>query len=476
MTNEEMAERFKAWYFSPRLFIKDVWGLETERDNKRFFLGKHVTWQQDDMLIGIEKAVAGEAPTRISARSGHGIGKTTMLAWLVIWFLITRPDAVVPCTAPTREQIHDILWKELNKWISKMPLALRCKLEWTATHIRVSEHPETWFASAKTAVKEKPEALAGVHAPFVLYIVDEASGVPDEIFKPVEGALTAKNSYMILISNPTRLMGYFYDSHHGDKEAWQCFHFSSEDSPIVDRSYVQRIIEKYGQDSDEYRVRVQGDFPKADAVDEKGYVPLLSQNDLRITNDATMRIPRRLGVDPAGKGTDKAAWVERDAFKLHVCGSEATSTGKSIAHKTVTLMTGGEILDENTIVDSFGVGTETVKELALARHDVRSINVGESASEDDRFINKRSEAYWALREWLRSGGEIVANEQLIKELLSIKFTANLKGKIKIMSKEDMRKIGIPSPNFADAAMLTFVDGTKIEDDIVQQDFAAESWL
>lgn len=481
-STDQAVEVFKAWVRSPRVFIRDAWGLTPQRDNAKFVKGKHFSWQQDDILIAVEEAIAQRKPNRISIAAGHGPGKTTTLSWLIIWFLICHPNSKVPCTAPTDEQMHDNLWAEIKVWLDKLPPSLRGKLEWTASHVRCVENPESWFARAKTAVKEKPEALAGIHAPFVFYVVDEASGVPDPIYKPIEGALTGTSDealpmvfLIILISNPTRTMGYFYDTHHSDKMAWQTFQFDAKDSPIVDEKYVNRIIEKYGEDSDEYRIRVSGQFPREEAMDDKGYVPLLLEEHIHTTSDATMGYPRRLGVDPAGEGSDKAAWIERDAFKARVCASEKKSNSKGIASKTYTLMTGDSITEENVIVDSFGIGSETVKELALMRQDVRSINVGEAASEDDRFVNRRSEAYWRLREWCIKGGEIVFHEDLKRELLSIKFMRTTQGKIQIMPKKEMRKQGIPSPNFADALMLTFVDGSDIEDDVPEQEFPTEQY-
>jgi hypothetical protein len=162
-----------------------------------------------------------------------------------------------------------------------MPKPVREKYEWTNGYIRITESPETWFARAKTARKENPEALAGVHGDFVMYIVDEASGVPEEIFNTAEGALTGDNVLVILISNPTRLIGYFYDSHHKDKESWQTLGFSSIDSPLVDKEYVSRIISKHGEDSDEYKIRVLGEFPREDTMDDKGYIAYFLKTTLR---------------------------------------------------------------------------------------------------------------------------------------------------------------------------------------------------
>ena len=162
----------------------------------------------------VERALRKESPNRISVASGHGVGKTAVLAWLIIWFLWCFKEAQAPCTAPTSEQMHDILWKELSVWIRKMPEDAQSKFEWTTGYLRIVEHPEAWFARARTARKENPEALAGVHADHVLMVADEASGVLEEIYKTAEGSMTGPNVLVILISNPTRTEGFFYETHN----------------------------------------------------------------------------------------------------------------------------------------------------------------------------------------------------------------------------------------------------------------------
>lgn len=191
------------------------------------------------------------------------------MARLVIRFLYCHKDAQIPATAPTSDQIYDVLRKELNKRLRKLPDSVQSKFERTTTYVRVTDSPATRFARAKTARKETPEALAGIHGDYVMMVVDEASGVPDEVYNVAEGALTDKNIFVILISNPTRLAGYFYNTHNKDKKNRQTFKFSSIDSPVVDNDYVNRIAELHGEDSDEYRIRVLGEFPREDIVDSQ---------------------------------------------------------------------------------------------------------------------------------------------------------------------------------------------------------------
>ena len=438
---------------SPLFFIKLIWKLEPQKKGEKFVKGKHITWQQVKLLKAVEDAINGKSKKRISVRSGHGTGKDCCLAWLILWYLFAFKDAQIPCTAPTSDQIYDVLWKEVSKWHKLMPEEIQNKYEITSDYIRVTESPETWFARARTGRKENPEALAGVHGDFVFIVADEASGIPDEIYNTMEGALTGEEVLIVLVSNPTRLIGYFYDTHHKDKDNWNTLHFNSEQSPIVDKTYVNRIIDKHGKDSDEYRIRVTGDFPREDSMDDKGYVPLFSENDFNIIEETDFIGEKRMGIDPAGDGDNKTVWIVRDEFKAEIVAKEATSTAKSIAQKTLTLMDFYKVKDTHVFVDNFGAGANVVQELGLSGKRVNGVNVGDQAFED-RFLNLRAEAYWKTKQWIRQGAELVDNKGW-DELLTIRYRRELNNKLKIMSKIDMKKEGYPSPDYADALMLTF---------------------
>jgi len=460
MPNPIDVEIYKKWQKSPRQFVCDMWGLKVERDNAKFVKGKHITWQQDDILEAVEKAINNKSFKRIAIKSGHGIGKSTCLAWLILWFLFCYLDAQIPCTAPTENQMYDVLWKELAKWLKLMPIQIQGLYEWSNTYIRIRERPETWFARAKTARKEAPEALAGVHGEYVMFVIDEASGVPEEIFNTAEGALTNKDILVVMISNPTRLIGYFYEAFHKDGKNWQQLSFNSKESPIVDEEFVGRILEKHGEASDEFKIRVLGEFPSEEGIDEKGFVNLFTNEEIKFTQERAY-VQTRMGIDPSGEGQDETAWAVRDEFKGGIVGTERTSNPKSIAEKTLTLMEKYATNPKHTTVDNFGVGANVAQEIALTpfHYSVNGLNVGEPATEAT-YLNIRAQAYYTIKTWFRKGGSLVdepINHKLKEELLTVKFKRNLQGKIQIMSKQEMQKQGIPSPNKADAFMLTFTD-------------------
>lgn len=190
-----------AWFHEPLRFVKEAIRVKP-------------TKQQEKALLQVEQG------SHISIRSGHGVGKTALLAWLILWFMCTRFDARIPCTASTHSQLRDILWPEVAKWLRKLPLQYQQSIEWQTERIIWKERKETWFAVSRTARKEAPEALQGFHGDNLMFIVDEAPGVPDEIFEVAESALTKENVFSVMTGNPTRLSGEFYRSHHQSRHLW----------------------------------------------------------------------------------------------------------------------------------------------------------------------------------------------------------------------------------------------------------------
>lgn len=445
--------------------------------------GKHISWQQVLALLGIEKALRGEVPMRISIVSGHGIGKTALLSWLILWFLFVHPECQIACTSPSKEQMYDVLWKELKKWIDRMPLMMAQFYQWETSHVRMKEAPNVWFARAKTSSKENTEALAGVHADWVFMAVDEASGVEEPIFETMEGALTSGNILVFLISNGTRNTGYFYDTHHRDADRWQCYSFDAEQSPRVSPQSVLDWKEKYGSESLQYYVRVKGKFPGEGIMDDKGFVQLLDEKRLRFRpyDPQWAPIGRCIGaLDPSGEGQDSADWAARDRQVLANVHTMQTANDKQLASASITLCDKLYIDPIDFVIDAFGVGHKVAQEIALMTSQekrpwrVTPLNTGEACDDEydrEQYINKRAEAYYKMMLWLYAGGEIMecstpeATAIFKRELLSIRFKRTTTGKVQIMDKVQAKKLGLNggmSPNKADAASMTFLrpDGAK----------------
>jgi hypothetical protein len=419
-----------AWYHSAYRFVTEAIMVEP-------------TEQQEKVLLSIGPG------SHISIRSGHGVGKTALLAWLILWFMCTRFDARVPCTASTHSQLRDILWPEIAKWQGKLPLEYQQNLEWQTERVIWAKRKETWFAVARTARKENPEALQGFHGENLLFCVDESSGVPSEVFEVAEGALTKANVISIMTGNPTRLSGEFYCSHHQDRYLWKTFHFSSEDSPLVSPNYAERIAKKYGRDSDVYRVRVIGDFPLAEA-DTFIPLPLVEQAKLIVQPEGNKHI---WGLDPARYGDDESALVKRAGLKVYEVSGIRKRDTMEVAGWVAKQAK--EEKPDQIMVDVIGIGSGVYDRLKEQGFPVVPVNVAEKASDNELYARLRSELWGKVKESLQEGLSLTDDEELAGQLSAPKYKFDSAGRIVIERKEDMKKRGIDSPDRADGLCLTF---------------------
>ena len=139
---------------------------------------------------------------RVAVKSGQGVGKTGVEACALIWFLVCFPDARIVATAPTKQQLNDVLWSEVAKWMNNSDL-LRMLMKWTKTYIYMIGYEKRWFAVARTATK--PENMQGFHEENMLFIIDEASGVADPIMEAIYGTLSGVNNKLLMMGNPTKV-------------------------------------------------------------------------------------------------------------------------------------------------------------------------------------------------------------------------------------------------------------------------------
>lgn len=454
-----------------------------------FKKGTHISWQQVLILLAFQKAIEdGSLSRHISIRSGHGIGKSTVTSWIVLWFLYCYFMAQVPVTAPTASQMHDVLWKELSIWIGRMPRETSEIFEWQHDYIRVRYEPNSWFARAKTSSKENTEALAGIHADHVLIGADEASGIPEQVFNTAEGALTSGNVWVLLISNPTRTLGYFFDSHHKNIEDWQTFGFNCEEAPLVDRKYVQRQAKRHGVHSDEYKIRVLGRFPSEDTMDDSGFLQLVPRSKIMVVpslGESDIFVGRKiLSIDPSGEGDDECEFVLSDNFRAKNILTLHTTNDKEIADWIIKFALQFNLTGRDIVIEGFGKGADAAKIVAVqtkgkispyvvlpgnkpsdeeminGEHFVRQ--VGEYDDDMvDLFLNLRAVGHWRMRNWLIAGGQLIdnntENSDWAEQISMNKYTRGQQGnKIQIMAKTRMHKLRIPSPNKSDALMLRFL--------------------
>lgn len=430
----------------------------------------HVT--PDDKQAAILQSVADNTMT--SVRSGHGVGKSAVEAWTAIWFMATRPFPKIPCTAPTQHQLFDILWAEISKWLRRNP-ALEHEFVWTREKIYLRGYPEEWFAVARTATK--PDALQGFHADNVLYIIDEASGVSDNIFEPVLGALSTPGARLLMCGNPTQLSGFFYESHHKNRAAYSAHHIDGRDSSRVDQAFVDTIIRMYGEDSDVFRVRVAGEFP----LHEDDVFISLSLIEKSITagydhKQSTTPDSIHIACDVARFGDDQTViGYKIDAkadFHKKRRGQDLMKTADDIIELGESLIRRYNYKDKIPVkVDDGGVGGGVVDRLRqIKRNDpdrfwwleIFPVIFG-TRIKHKHFHDSTSYMMDIVKQLLMSYDETGAQKpielilpddpDLAAQLSSRRYALTENSKIRVESKDAMKKRGLPSPDEADCILL-----------------------
>lgn len=392
----------------------------------------------------------------ISVRSGHGVGKSAMQAWLILWFLCTRPYPKVPCTAPTKHQLYDILWAEVAKWMSP---AIKNSLVWTYEKLYMKGHAENWFAVPRTATK--PDALQGFHAAHMLYIIDEASGVEDKIFEPALGALTGGRKTLLMCGNPVRTSGFFYDSHNKKKDAYATFKISGEDSSLVDPAYARMIASLYGRDSDMYRVRVLGEFPEGEAA---GFIKRAACEEAAAKEKAkTAEGTIDIGIDVARFGEDESVMcVVLDGAHMQPLLVYRKNDTMEIAGRAAALVREykGKFPDAEirVKVDCDGLGAGVYDRLLELRLPCRLYEChfgGRGGMVDGmRMANAAALMWGQVRKALLDGRlRLDPDEALIEQLSSRHYHVLSDGSIGLERKTEMKKRGLKSPDRADALVL-----------------------
>lgn len=445
------------------------------RQNPILFVREMFAAEPEEEQIKILESVRDFRMTTV--KSGHGTGKTTSLAWTVLWFMFTRPYPKIPCTAPTMHQLRDILWAEISKWRSKSPVLMQL-FEWTSERIVLMGEEEKWFAVARTATK--PDAMQGFHADSLLFVIDEASGVNDVIFEPILGALTGKETKFIMVGNPTRPQGFFYDSFTKNREMFNCITLNAENSRRVSREFISAIISLYGMDSDPYRVRVLGEFPKSQP-DTFISLDLIEQGiNLYAKWVAGGRKGEvrniHVGVDVARFGDDESViWLTFEYKEFYVTRKEL------ILYKNDTVELAGRVkalirqlnkqyqkLVVNVNVDETGVGAGVV-DILEAKHDGLRYKVipqtfggtgGTLNEEPIKYSNNTGLLWGNVKRLLMLKRLYVEDDAaLVAQLSDRKYRVNEDGDIQLERKQDMKKRGVSSPDRADALALSL--GTNI---------------
>jgi hypothetical protein len=407
-----------------------------------------------DQLALLEAYQRGER--RISKRSGHGVGKSAVLSWIAAHQLFCRFPQKTVITSASAPQLWDALAAEVKAVLKGLSPKLQECIEIQSEGIYLVMAPEESFISFRVSKAETPEAMAGVHSPgWVLLIADEASGIPDAVFEAASGSMSGHNCTTILAGNPVRTTGRFFDTFHKLRGWWWTQHVSCVGHPNVSPDYVESQKATYGEDSNPYRIRVLGEFPTGD---EDTVIPF-SLVEASLSRDVRpLHVLPIWGVDCARFGNDASAICKRVGNSL----LEKTDIRKGYDTMQVTGWVKAQ-WDETPIgkrpseilVDSIGIGAGVCDRLMELKLPARGINVSETAAMNELYTNLRSELWFKGRDWFNAKDcNLSGDDHLAAELVQPRFKYASNGKRQVESKDDMKKRGVPSPNRADAFLLT----------------------
>lgn len=448
------AQRIALYRKDINQFAIDMFNFKADKWQKRFF-----------------KKVA-KSP-RVAVKSGQGVGKTAATAIVLIWFLVCFPFAKVVATAPTGHQLNDVLWAEVAKWLIKSPF-INSIIKWTKTKVYVTGKEEMWFAVARAS--NRPENMQGFHEVNMLFIVDEASGVADDIIEAIRGTLSGENNKLVMLGNPTQVSGAFYDSFTSDRAQWDTLTVNSEDSPRTNKENIEALKAKYGPDSNVVRVRVYGEFP---TQEDDVFISLTDieqsiNTDYNLDDEVINSID--IGVDVARFGDDKTVISYKVNKKVFIY--KKYQGYNTVRTKKETLVLVRELMEKykykgiiNIKVDDGGVGggvtdmlrEETGSNSEFPNISVLGVNFGKKIKHK-HYADSTTYMMSIVRDMIsridHNGNPkevdlILPDDNDLAGQLSCRKYGFEKGSTKqrVESKDDMKKRGLSSPDTADSVLL-----------------------
>lgn len=408
-------------------------------------------------------------PTQFSTASGHGIGKSALVAIIILFIMSTRPHCRGIVSANTMPQLQTKTWAELGKWHK------RCItghwFTWKGSKgglcFYENNNPESWRVDGQTCKEENSESFAGLHAadstPF--YIFDEASAIPDKIFEVASGGLTDGEPVILLFGNPTRNSGYFRYTHGKYKHRWNCRQIDSRDVEGTNKQLFEKWIEDYGEDSDYVRVRVRGMFPRASSmqfISTEDVARAMEREEYYDFHD-----PLIVGIDLSRGGEDDTVLYPRrgmDARSLpfvRIPGEQTRDTEKLLSFVTTKL---NEWQPDAIFVDVGMIGGAFGDRLRKLGYNAIDVGFGH-ASPDKHFANMSALMLHRVNEAIKAGLALPFDTQLEEELTCREFWHDARDRVVLESKSDMKGRGLMSPNIVDGLSLTFAMPVQKQQDI-----------
>lgn len=410
-----------------------------------------------DLNTAIQQAVA----------SGHGVGKSALVSWLILWGISTLPDTRGVVTANTEAQLKGKTWAELGKWYHHFIAKELFTLTATAIHSSDQAHERTWRIDMVPWSERNTEAFAGLHnkGRRIIIIMDEASAIPDIIHETTEGALTDADTQIIwaMFGNPTRNNGRFKEAFPGGQFAsmWKTRQVDSRTVSFTNKAQIDKWIQVYGIDSDFVRIRVYGQFPRV------GEMEFFSADDIEAAMNREVQVhlhdPLALGVDVARYGKNASVIYIRKGRDARTFDRQRFQGLNTVQLADKVFEVQAQFRADGIMVDGGGVGGGVVDNIRAKQLHCYEVQFGGKddtphstwGSAGEKYANKRSGMYGAARAWLKTGS-IPNDPEFKKQFSAIKYTLNKRDEIQLISKEDMLKL---EPDLElddiDAFVLTF---------------------
>lgn len=507
-----LVEALKRATLDPVWFAQEILNLKANPGEHTLESNPQLSWEMDQWQKNLLNAVADVVrfkkglPTvinhkgcnQITVRSMHGPGKTFGLAVLMHWFGFCFYGKI-PCTAPKLKQLKTRLWPEFRKIRGRALPGYRGLMDVQSETVRWVE-PDGTFSPDHTAIQETAvhaENLAGLHDRFMLFIVDEASGVDETLWPVIEGAIsTGEIVILVTISNPTKITGTFAASHTRPAvmKNWFQMHISLDDTSRVSRQWVQNMEDKYGKDSPVVQVRCYGEFPEDDVNQLMSMGWLVDAMNREILPEGDGSIPRlRVTVDVADGGANYTViTVSREyqsvkyfvkQFQFNFPKGRGSVLAADEAERIFNEYGGNPDNGDDIVVDGLGVGAGTVATLFDRGLPVVRYVGGSASSDPKKWRNRRVQSYMVARDDLMNGRVAIADDfvapdevdDFLAQMCSIKSRPGTERVEDLMTKEQMAAKNITSPDRADSwAMSYATQQPMITGSILQSLVAASS--
>lgn len=441
----EAKAQIQGWLYDPVKFVVEVMRAEPD------------AWQLD-----VLRAYQDPEKQRIAMKACKGPGKTTVLAWMAWHFLSTRPHPKIAATSISADNLADNLWPEMAKWQTRHDYLKTC-FHWTKTRIFSRDHPETWFMSARSWSKQadssqQADTLAGLHAEYLMFILDESGGIPDSVAAAAEAGLaTGFETRLIQAGNPTHLEGPLYRACTNERHLWWLIEITSDPddpkrTPRVKQQWAREQIEKYGRENPWVLTNVFGKFPPASINSLLGPDEVSAAMKRRVDTDKYEFSQKRLGIDVARFGDDRTVIFPRQGLIAFKPVEMRNARSHEIAARVaMAKQKWGSELEAVDGTGGFGAGV--IDALHQAGHAPLEIHFSGKAI-DSRYLNKRAEMYFLMADWVKKGGALPQDPELSRELTAATYMFK-NGKFQIEDKDQIKDRLSFSPDKADALALTF---------------------